>query len=83
MGETVSIRQLRASVATVVDRAVAGDVTTVTRDGEPVAAIIPVHMLDAFEEWEDRRLAERATEAEREPGERLSLTEVLDEPRRS
>ncbi|MGF6886607.1 prevent-host-death family protein [Nocardia sp. GAS34] len=83
--DSISIRQLRASLAAVIDKAVAGESTTVTRDGQPVAAIIPMYMLEKLEQWEDEQLTRMADEAEREPGERISLTEmmaeVLDEPK--
>lgn len=86
MDGIVGMRQLRVDLAALIDRAADGEAITVTRDGVPVAAIVPIYLLDKLEQWEDEQLVRSAAAAEQEPGERISLTEmmaeVLAEPRR-
>jgi prevent-host-death family protein len=85
--DTLSGREFRAHVASVIRAAEEdGHVTTVTRDGKPVGAFVPMFMLEKLAEWEDEQLARRALEAQAnddgQPG--VSLTEmyamILDEP---
>lgn len=87
--DTLSVRDFRAHLAAVIRAAEEdGHVTTVTRDGKPVGAFVPMFMLEKLEEWEDEQLARRALEAQAndngQPG--VSLTEmyaiILDEPGR-
>jgi prevent-host-death family protein len=66
---TESIRDLRAHLADVVERADRDDqATVITRRGKPVAAVVSIDVLRKYQEWEERdlnriieaRLAERA-----------------------
>ncbi|MFC9892755.1 type II toxin-antitoxin system Phd/YefM family antitoxin [Nocardia sp. NPDC127579] len=86
MTDIVTVRELRAALAKTLDAAAQGETTIVTRDGHPVAAMVPVSMLKALEDWEDERLAEIAKHRyETYKGEgAINLTdmfaEILDEP---
>jgi len=54
---TESIRDLRAHLADVVERADRDDQPTViTRRGKPVAAVVSIDVLRKFQEWEEREL---------------------------
>jgi prevent-host-death family protein len=77
MGETMNVRRLRANLADAVTAAADGHVTTITRDGQAIAALVPTFMLAKLEEWEDEELCRRAEEAEAEPGERVTLTQMM------
>lgn len=64
MTETVTVREARAHLAEVIDRAEAGETTIVTRNGKRVAALVPVEVLDALDAAADE-LAAREAEAHR------------------
>ena len=52
-----SIRDLRAHLAEVVERADRDDQPTViTRRGKPVAAVVPIEAFRRYQEWEEREL---------------------------
>ncbi|WP_017594427.1 type II toxin-antitoxin system prevent-host-death family antitoxin [Nocardiopsis potens] len=81
MDDTADIEEFRAAPVRAVDAAERQDrVTVVTRAGRPVAAVVPVFMLEKLEEWEDLRLAEAAEQALAEStGRTFSLAEVTGE----
>ncbi|WP_433631397.1 type II toxin-antitoxin system Phd/YefM family antitoxin [Nocardia sp. CA-120079] len=87
MTEHVTVRELRAGLATTLDAAEHGETTIVTRDGRPVAALVPVSMLQALENREDEQLADIAERRYQQyKGEgAINLTEmfaeILDEPK--
>lgn len=77
---TESIRDLRAHLAEVVERADRDDQPTViTRRGRPVAAVVPIAVLEDHLDREERELARIVTErmAEREAG--VPLEDVIAE----
>jgi prevent-host-death family protein len=54
---TESIRDLRAHLAEVVERADRDDqATVITRRGRPVAAVVSIEVLRKYQEWEEREL---------------------------
>jgi prevent-host-death family protein len=54
---TESIRDLRAHLAEVVERADRDDqATVITRRGKPVAAVVSMEVLRKYQEWEEREL---------------------------
>ena len=54
---TESIRDLRAHLAEVVERADRDDqATVITRRGKPVAAVVSIEVLRKYQEWEEREL---------------------------
>ncbi|MFD4632638.1 type II toxin-antitoxin system Phd/YefM family antitoxin [Streptomyces sp. NPDC058284] len=65
MSEYVTIREARAHLAEVVDKAEAGEVTVLTRKGKRVAALVPIEVLDALDEAADE-LAAREAERHRD-----------------
>lgn len=54
---TTSVRELRDTLADVIDRATHDEVTIVTRRGREVAAIVPIEMVDEYRRWEEERVA--------------------------
>jgi prevent-host-death family protein len=53
----MSIRDVRAHLAEVVERADREDIPTViTRRGHEVAAVVPIGMLHKYLEWEEREI---------------------------
>ncbi|MFI6153607.1 type II toxin-antitoxin system Phd/YefM family antitoxin [Kitasatospora sp. NPDC051170] len=75
MDRTLSIHEARDRFAELVDRAVADDITVITREGEPIAALVPIEMLRAVEDALDELLAREARGHLGEPT--VSLAEVL------
>lgn len=75
MANTVSVREARAHLAEVIDKAVAGEATVITRNGEPAAALIPIAHYDALEDAADALLARAAARNVDEPT--VSMAEVL------
>ncbi|MUL42382.1 type II toxin-antitoxin system Phd/YefM family antitoxin [Streptomonospora sp. PA3] len=77
MTETVSVREFRARLAEVIDRARAGDSTVVTRNGNAVGAFVPLEVLEQArqrDEEELRRLIE-----ERRDSPTVSMAAVMAE----
>lgn len=65
--EEITTSELRATMAEVISRVAFGeDRYLVTRNGEPVAGIIPLHMLEKLVEWEDAQLDEEVQKARKE-----------------
>ncbi|WUH93364.1 type II toxin-antitoxin system Phd/YefM family antitoxin [Streptomyces sp. NBC_00433] len=75
MTDSVSVREARAKLAEVIDRAVAGEATLITRNGRPAAAVIPIDEYEALEEAADELLARQAAEHLDEPT--VSMAEML------
>ena len=57
MVATVSTRELRDSLADVIDQASRDEVTIVTRRGREVAAVVPIAALAALREYEESQVA--------------------------
>jgi prevent-host-death family protein len=54
---TETIRDLRAHLAEVIERADRDDqATVITRRGRPVAAVVSMEVLRKYQEWEEREL---------------------------
>lgn len=54
---TESIRDLRAHLAEVVERADRDDqATVITRRGKPIAAVVSIEVLRKYQEWDEREL---------------------------
>ncbi|MFI9462348.1 type II toxin-antitoxin system Phd/YefM family antitoxin [Streptomyces xiamenensis] len=75
MNDAVSIREARAQLATLINRAEAGDATVITRNGAPVAALVPIHEYEALEDAADALLAREAVAHLRD--ETVSMGELL------
>lgn len=54
---TSSVRELRDTLADVIDRASHDEVTIVTRRGRQVAAVVPIEMVAEYRRWEEERVA--------------------------
>jgi prevent-host-death family protein len=79
MTDSVSVREARAELAKIIDRALEGGATVITRDGTPVAAVVSMDDHNALEDAIDEyfaRKAEAVAEAE-EGGPRFSMSEVV------
>ncbi|NYI06372.1 type II toxin-antitoxin system Phd/YefM family antitoxin [Allostreptomyces psammosilenae] len=75
-----TIREIRAHLADVVDRAERADQPTViTRRGKEVAAVVPIELLRQYQRWEEREIIRIVEErmADRSPG--IPLEDVLRE----
>jgi prevent-host-death family protein len=57
MTVTLSTRELRDSLADVIDQAARDEVTIVTRRGREVAAVVPIAALAALREYEESQVA--------------------------
>jgi prevent-host-death family protein len=77
---TSSVRELRDTLADVIDRASHDEVTIVTRRGREVAAVVPIEMVTEYRRWEEERVAalidERMAVSD---GTGASLAEVMAE----
>ncbi|MFJ8112855.1 type II toxin-antitoxin system Phd/YefM family antitoxin [Streptomyces sp. NPDC096132] len=79
MDESASVREARANLARLLDRAEEGEPTVITRGGAPVAAIVPIEEYNALEEAADELLARKALQTLREESgaPRATLADVL------
>ncbi|MFE1954410.1 MULTISPECIES: type II toxin-antitoxin system Phd/YefM family antitoxin [Streptomyces] len=75
MSEDVTIRDARANLAEVVDRAEAGEVTVLTRKGKRVAALVPIEVLDTLDDAADELAAREAERHRDDPT--VSMAELL------
>ncbi|MFR9724770.1 type II toxin-antitoxin system Phd/YefM family antitoxin [Streptomyces sp. MS19] len=76
---TATVREARAHLADHINLAEQGTPTVITRNGVPVAALVPIADFDAVEEAADLLLA-REAEAELAAGEpTVSMAELLAE----
>jgi len=75
----LSVRDARAHFADVITRAQHGTPTVITRNGQPVAAVIPIEDFDALEEAVDRYFAREADRdlAENPDAPTYSMSEVI------
>lgn len=71
----MNIREARAGLSGIVSKAEAGEATVITRNGTPVAALVPLSDYDALEEAADELLAREARRHLDEPT--VSMAEVL------
>lgn len=79
MSETASIRELRDNLADIVDRASHNEVTTVTRRGRPVAAVVPIALVDEWRRWEEERVIAMIDESLADPCPSVPMSDVLAE----
>ncbi|MFJ4627727.1 type II toxin-antitoxin system Phd/YefM family antitoxin [Streptomyces sp. NPDC088847] len=75
MSEAMNIREARAGFSGILSKAEAGEATVITRNGTPVAALVPMSEYDALEEAADELLAREARQHLDEPT--VSMAEVL------
>jgi len=78
---SASVREARANLTRLLDRAAKGESTVITRGGVAVAAIVPMEECNALEEATDELLARRALRTLAEEGDvpRVALADVLAE----
>ncbi|MFE7115195.1 type II toxin-antitoxin system Phd/YefM family antitoxin [Streptomyces sp. NPDC057654] len=74
---TVTVRDARAHLADHINRAEEGTPTVITRNGEPVAAVVPIADFNALEEAADVLLAREAEAALAQGGPTVSMAELL------
>lgn len=79
MDDTVTVREARTQLARIIDRAVEGGSTVITRDGAPVAAVVSIDDYNALEDAIDEYFAREAEEvAAAEEGQpRYSMSEIV------
>jgi prevent-host-death family protein len=75
----LSVRDARAHFAEVITRAQNGTPTVITRNGQPVAAVIPIEDFEALEDAVDRYFAREADRdlAENPDAPTYSMSEVI------
>lgn len=74
---TVTVREARAHRADHINRAEAGIPTVITRNGTPVAAVVPIADFAALEEAADVMLVREAEEVPAESGPTVTMAELL------
>ncbi|MEU3279656.1 type II toxin-antitoxin system Phd/YefM family antitoxin [Streptomyces antibioticus] len=74
---TVTVREARAHLAEHINRAEEGTPTVITRNGTPVAAVVPIADFEALEEAADVLLAREAEAVLAEGGPTVSMAELL------
>ncbi|MFF8913793.1 type II toxin-antitoxin system Phd/YefM family antitoxin [Streptomyces sp. NPDC015032] len=74
---TVTVREARAHLADHINRAEEGTPTVITRNGEPVAAVVPIADFNALEEAADVLLAREAEAILAQDGPTVSMAELL------
>ncbi|MFF2846648.1 type II toxin-antitoxin system Phd/YefM family antitoxin [Streptomyces sp. NPDC058001] len=73
----VTVREARAHLADHINRAEQGTATVITRNGEPVAALVPIADFDALEEAADELLAREAEAVLADGGPTVTMAELL------
>ncbi|MFI0263363.1 type II toxin-antitoxin system Phd/YefM family antitoxin [Streptomyces sp. NPDC017056] len=74
---TVTVREARAHLADHINRAEEGAPTVITRNGEPVAAVVPIADFNALEEAADVLLAREAEAVLAQGGPTVTMAELL------
>jgi prevent-host-death family protein len=74
---TVTVREARAHLAEHINRAEEGTPTIITRNGAPVAAVVPITDFEALEEAADVMLAREAEAVLADDGPTVSMAELL------
>ncbi|MGW1897576.1 type II toxin-antitoxin system Phd/YefM family antitoxin [Streptomyces hirsutus] len=74
---TVTVREARAHLAEHINRAEEGTPTVITRNGAPVAAVVPIADFEALEEATDVILAREAEAVLADGGPTVSMAELL------
>jgi prevent-host-death family protein len=79
MDVSLSVRDARAHFATVISHAQEGSPTVITRNGEPVAAVVPIEDFNALEDAIDRYFSKEADRdlAENPEAPTYSMSEVI------
>ncbi|MDT0443303.1 type II toxin-antitoxin system Phd/YefM family antitoxin [Streptomyces johnsoniae] len=74
---TATVREARAHLAERINRAEEGIPTVITRNGAPVAAVVPIADFEALEEAADLMLAREAEAVLAEGGHTVTMAELL------
>ncbi|MGX2995143.1 type II toxin-antitoxin system Phd/YefM family antitoxin [Streptomyces sp. JNUCC 64] len=74
---TVTVREARAHLSDHINHAERGTPTVITRNGVPVAAVVPIAEFEALEEAADVLLAREAEAVLAEGGPTVSMAELL------
>ncbi|MYU24896.1 type II toxin-antitoxin system prevent-host-death family antitoxin [Streptomyces sp. SID8352] len=74
---SVTVREARAHIADHINRAEQGIPTVITRDGTPVAAMVPIADFEALEEAAGVMLARAAEAVLAEGGPTVTMAELL------
>ncbi|MFF4329592.1 type II toxin-antitoxin system Phd/YefM family antitoxin [Streptomyces sp. NPDC001591] len=72
----VTVREARAHLADHINRAEQGTATVITRNGAPVAALVPIADFNALEEAADELLAREAEAVLAEGGPTVTMAEL-------
>ncbi|MCX5377976.1 type II toxin-antitoxin system Phd/YefM family antitoxin [Streptomyces sp. NBC_00091] len=77
--KAVTVREAHAHFADHINRAEQGSPTVITRNGAPVAALVPIADFNALEEAADELLAREAEAVLAEGGPAVTMAELLAE----
>lgn len=77
MTDIATVREARAHLAEHINQAEEGSPTVITRNGAPVAAVVPIADFEALEEAADLMLAREAEAVLAEGEPTVSLAELL------
>lgn len=77
MDDAVTVREARAHFADHINHAEQGTPTVITRNGVPVAALVPIADFDALEEAADELLAREAEAVLAEGGPTVTMAQLL------
>jgi prevent-host-death family protein len=79
MTDSVSVREARSGLAAIIDRAIDGGATVITRDGNPVAAVVSMDDYNALEDAIDEYFARKAEDvaAAEEGGPRYGMSDIV------
>ncbi|MCC3767916.1 type II toxin-antitoxin system Phd/YefM family antitoxin [Streptomyces sp. UNOC14_S4] len=75
--DIVTVREARAHFAEHINNAEQGTPTVITRNGTPVAALVPISDFEALEEAADKLLAREAEAVLAEGGPTVTMAELL------
>ncbi|MCA1222413.1 type II toxin-antitoxin system Phd/YefM family antitoxin [Streptomyces sp. 8L] len=73
----VTVREARAHLADHIRRAEEGTPTVITRNGEPVAAVVPIADFNSLEDAADTLLAREAEAVLAQDGPTVTMAELL------
>lgn len=74
-----SMRELRAHLADVVDRAAKDEQNVITRRGRQVAAVVPIEMLRTYQEYEEQAIMRIVAERMENRAPSVPMEEVMVE----
>lgn len=79
MDNTASVRELREHLSDVLSRADHDEITTVTRNGREIAAVVPISVVAEWRRWEEERVIAMIDESLADSRPNVPMADVLAE----